>query len=455
MAQKQAVLDKWFLRQDIIDQLLESGEESDEAKYFSDRIITIAETEEAEHQSLDDPFDRSVALVLSLVREEGLDAWNIDLSAFLKVFTARVKSQSSGLDLPACGRLIRLSWEVLNHQASILFERVQRAEEEEDWGDEMDFGWEAEYDDEAFFFTNTVLQGGADTVLPSLFDERVRRSEGRPVTLGELLSAFKDAADDAEELKLREANRVAHEKELAEYLSNIGGRMHNEDLEGDIERCWMALRQTCLAAGTNNVPVSDVMEQLKIILEQTYGEVEEGYQDEAKVSSFIAGLFLTHRGFASISQDNVPDGIIYLEDLRPDNSFSEILEMIKDEQEQESTRIQNQDTGSKRHADNLVVRAQKAKLKEEKSLQKAAELEQQSNLESQAKNAVSEDETDSEITQQDLLVALELSGQQAQETPLSPTQRKQINLQEGEFESPQSDSSDDDNPMGNHEWLVE
>jgi len=82
MAEHQAVLDKWFLRQDIIDQLLESGEESDEAKYFSDRIITIAETEEAEHQSLEDPFDRSVALVLSLVREEGLDAWDIDLSAF-------------------------------------------------------------------------------------------------------------------------------------------------------------------------------------------------------------------------------------------------------------------------------------------------------------------------------------------------------------------------------------
>jgi hypothetical protein len=117
MAEHQAVLDKWFLRQDIIDQLLESGEESDEAQFFSDRIIKIAETEEAEHQSLEDPFDRSVALVMSLVKEEGLDAWNIDLSAFLKVFTTRVKSQATVLDLPACGRLIRLSWEVLNHQA--------------------------------------------------------------------------------------------------------------------------------------------------------------------------------------------------------------------------------------------------------------------------------------------------------------------------------------------------
>ncbi len=422
MAEHQAVLDKWFLRQDIIDQLLESGEESDEAKYFSDRSITIAETEEAEHQSLEDPFDRSVALVLSLVREEGLDAWDIDLSAFLKVFTSRVKSQATTLDLPACGRLIRLSWEVLNHQAATLFERVQRADEEDDWGDEMEFGWEADYDDEAFFFTNTVLEGGADSVLPSLFGERVRRAEGRPVTLGELLSAFKDAADDAEELKLREANRIAHEKELLDYMANIGGRMHNEDLEGDIERCWRAMRQTCVKAGANKVPVADVLDELKTILEQTFGAVPEGYQDEAKVSSFIAGLFLTHRGFASISQDNVPDGIIFLEDLRPNNSFSEIVDLILAEQEEESIRIQTQITGSQRHADNLTDRANKAKLKEEKSLKKAAE---------------------------------KAEAEQVVEIVVSPDQSEQITIQENAIESQQPISDNGEQSLGNHEWLVE
>ena len=30
--------------------------------------------------------------------------------------------------------------------------------------------------------------------------------------------------------------------ELEDMLSNVGGRMHNEDLDGDIERCWTALR---------------------------------------------------------------------------------------------------------------------------------------------------------------------------------------------------------------------
>ena len=39
MASKQSVLDKWFLRQDIINQLLESGEESEDALKFVQEIL--------------------------------------------------------------------------------------------------------------------------------------------------------------------------------------------------------------------------------------------------------------------------------------------------------------------------------------------------------------------------------------------------------------------------------
>tara|TARA_B100001094_G_scaffold331547_1_gene400262 strand:- start:1051 stop:2265 length:1215 start_codon:yes stop_codon:yes gene_type:complete len=368
MAEQQSGLDKWFLRQDVIDQLLASGEESQEAALFGDKIMAIAETEEAEHQTLIDPFDRSVALVLSLVREEGLDAWNIDLSSFLKVFTARVKSEANNLDLPACGRLIRLSWEVLHQQAEDLFDRVQYVDDEGDWDDGLGFGWEADYNDEDFFFTNSILQGSADDILPDLLENRVRRDEGRPVTLVELLSAFKDASDDAETLRLREENRLAHEEELKEYLADVGGRMHNEDLEGDIKRCWQALRTSCLELEQSKVPVLKVMNELKPILEQAFGSIPEGYDDEAKVASFIAGLFLTHRGFASITQDSVPDGEIFLEDSWPHiETFEEIKELIESQQAAENQRIQEQDSGSVRHA---KLRAEKARLAEESALRK-------------------------------------------------------------------------------------
>jgi hypothetical protein len=368
MPEQQSGLDKWFLRQDVIDQLLASGEDSQEAALFGDKIMTIAATEEAEHQTLIDPFDRSVALVLSLVREEGLDAWNIDLSSFLKVFTARIKSEAGSLDLPACGRLIRLSWEVLHQQAEDLFERVQYSEEEEDWDDGHGFGWEADYNDEDFYFTNSILQGSADEILPDLLENRVRRDEGRPVTLVELLSAFKDASDDAEMLRLREENRLAHEEELKEYLADVDGRMHNEDLEGDIKRCWQALRTSCLATGQTKVPVLKVMQELKPILEQTFGTVPDGYDDEAKVASFIAGLFLTHRGFASITQDSVPDGEIFLEDSWPQmETFEEINDLIESQHAEENERIQEQDSGSVRHA---KLRAEKARIAEEDSIRK-------------------------------------------------------------------------------------
>jgi hypothetical protein len=394
LVEQQAVLDKWFLRQDVINQLLESGEDSNEAQYFGDRILSIAETEEAEFQSLTDPFDRSVALVLSLVREEGLDAWNIDLSKFLKFFTQRVKNNSNNLDLPACGRLIRLSWEVLHQQALDLFDRVQRNDEEDDWDEGSDFGWESDYDDEEFLFTNSILQGTADDFLPSLFGERVRRDEGRPVTLGELLSAFKDAADDAEELRLREENRIAHKEELQDYLQNIGSRMHNEDLEGDIGRCWSALRRTCIQNNSNKVPVLDVMAHLKDILEDKFGAVPEGYQDEAKITSFIAGLFLTHRGFASISQDEAPDGIIMLEDLWSElDDFEQVQLAINELDKKTNFELSEEESGSVQFA---KKRAEKIRVIEE-SERKAKQLEQQEiELENTSVVEISQDEVEFE-----------------------------------------------------------
>jgi len=369
-------LDQWFLRQDVIDQLLQSGDDDLEGiSAYADRILMIAQTEEAEHQTLEDPFDRSVALVLSLVNGEGLDAWNIDLTSFLRQFTKRVKSQAKNLDLPACGRLIRMAWEVLNYQAAHLFDRIQYQDLQDEWDMDFEFGWEAEYDDHEFHFTNTVLQGGADDVLETLFDERVRRDEGRPVTLGELLSALKDAADDADALKLREKNRVAHAIEVEEMISNVGGRMHNEDLDGDIERCWNALRQTTQDMGSSNVPLKSVIKTMIPLLEATFGEVPEGYGDDARVSSFIAGLFLTHKGLASITQGNQIDDVIMIEDLWPQlATFDDVLAATLEADQQAQEARESSKTGSTLHAERLQERAEKARLAEEKA---KAKLEQE------------------------------------------------------------------------------
>jgi hypothetical protein len=159
-------------------------------------------------------------------------------------------------------------------------------------------------------------------------------------------------------------------------LSNVGGRMHNEDLDGDIERCWTALRQTTLLQGSNNVLLSEVMNALRPILEATFGVIPEGYEKDAKVSSFIAGLFLTHKGIASITQGNEITDLIMIEDLWPQlSTFAEVIEASQQEDEVSQTSREEAKTGSVLHAERLQMRAEKAREAEEKQrLKKEKEL---------------------------------------------------------------------------------
>ena len=361
---QQSLLDNWFLRQDILDQLVSNDEDISEAERYADRVLRIAQEEEAEHQVLTDPFDRSVALVLSLVKEEDMDPWNIDLSAFLKLFTERVRKEAKSLDLPACGRLIRLSWEVLTQQASTLFDKVT-APDYDEYEEFTDFGWESDYDDEEFMFTTAILEGTADTVLPSLFGERVRREEGRPSTLGELLSALKDACDEAEIFKAKEEFRKSHAEELKNMIDNVGARMHNEDMEGDIRRCWKAMREVMQSLGEHKVPISNVTNRLSEILVEEFGVIPEGYEVESKITSFVAGLFLTHRGYAWISQDQ-PEDPIMIEDRWPKaKSFDEVTELASKLFDEESMALESEETESMRHAQRLAERARIAAEEEE------------------------------------------------------------------------------------------
>ena len=361
---QQSLLDNWFLRQDILDQLVSNDEDISEAERYADRVLRIAQEEEAEHQVLTDPFDRSVALVLSLVKEEDMDPWNIDLSAFLKLFTERVRKEAKSLDLPACGRLIRLSWEVLTQQASTLFDKVT-APDYDEYEEFTDFGWESDYDDEEFMFTTAILEGTADTVLPSLFGERVRREEGRPSTLGELLSALKDACDEAEIFKAKEEFRKSHAEELKNMIDNVGARMHNEDMEGDIRRCWKAMREVMQSLGEHKVPISNVTNRLSEILIEEFGAIPEGYEVESKITSFVAGLFLTHRGYAWISQEQ-PEDPIMIEDRWPKaKSFDEVTELASKLFDEESIALESEETESMRHAQRLAERARIAAEEEE------------------------------------------------------------------------------------------
>ena len=61
---QQALLDNWFLRQDIMDQLLSREEDESEAARFADRVVMIAQNDGAEPPGLAAPVATAVAVVL-------------------------------------------------------------------------------------------------------------------------------------------------------------------------------------------------------------------------------------------------------------------------------------------------------------------------------------------------------------------------------------------------------
>ena len=317
-----SVLDGQAMRDDIVSRLLGGEPDLSTSKYL-DRISELASMEEAEHQFLIDPFDRSVALVFQMFQSTDLDPWDVDLSSFLEMFSSRIE-KSENIDLPTCGRLIRMAWAILRNQASSLIERQERAldfEEDDTW--DFEGGWETEFDDEDYNFSVGVLSGAADDVLPSIFECRFHREEGRPVTLGELLMGLQEAGRLAEEQRTRE--RIAQERReaLSTARERFSGSLHIEDLEGDLERTWNALRSRS-ESQKEAVSLNEVSEHLMgLAVDSGVGPDEA--RSEAQVTALVSALFLTNRGYTEISQEPGRNGKVSIAPLwEGEDSFAEL-----------------------------------------------------------------------------------------------------------------------------------
>mgnify|MGYP001156812837 FL=1 len=305
------VFDGHAMRDDIVSSML-GGETDLETSKYLDRLVELSLLEEAEHQFLINPFDRSVALVFQLFQSSDLDPWDVDLSTFIEMFNQRIE-EAENIDLPTCGRLVRMAWCILRGQAATLLERQERAfeeEEEEIW--EFDGGWEADFDDADYNFSVGILSGAADETLPQMFEGRIHRDESRPVTLGELLMGLQDAGRLAAEQRLREEIAKERREAHAKARERFSGSLHIEDLEGDLQRTWESLK-TRSDAGE---PVS-----LKLLVEDlTSNSIEHGVpveeaEAEAQVAALVSALFLTNRGFVDLKQKNGRNGEITLRDL--------------------------------------------------------------------------------------------------------------------------------------------
>ena len=149
-----------------------------------------------------------------------------------------------------------------------------------------------------------------------LFQGRIRRTtESRPVTLSEMLFSLKAAHDQAEDGLIKEAARIRHQADVEEALANVSSRMHRENLEEDIQRCWSALRR--LGRDGSPVELADVRTYLSSLAIEE-GASEEEAEAEGEISGFVASLFLTHRGLRRIWQmGEANQGRIFLRDRWP------------------------------------------------------------------------------------------------------------------------------------------
>jgi len=312
------IFDGTAMKEDIVSRLM-IGETDLQTSQYLDRLVELSQLEEAEHQFLIEPFDRSVALVFQMFQSSDLDPWDVNLSAFLKMFNKRI-DEAENIDLPTCGRLVRMAWAILRGQASTLIERQERALLEDEEEDTWDFHdtWETEFSDEDYNFSATVLSGQASDVLPSMFEGRIHRDEGRPVTLGELLMGLQAAGRLSEEQRLREQiakeRREAHERARAQFK----GSLHVEDLEGDLCRTWNVLRDRTMG-DSGMVNLGEIVELLK------QQSLEKGYSDdeasaEAQVTALVSSLFLTHRGYVDLTQEPGKNGLISLQNLHQDDT---------------------------------------------------------------------------------------------------------------------------------------
>jgi len=321
-----AVFDGKALRDDIVETML-GGETDLETSRYLDRLVELATLEQAEHQFLIDPFDRSVALVLQLFQSSDLDPWDVDLSSFLVMFNERIK-ESENIDLPTCGRLVRMAWCILRGQASTLLERQERAfdfEEEDVW--EFDGGWESEFDDADYNFSVGVLTGAADEALPQMFEGRIHRDESRPVTLGELLLGLQDAGRLAAEQRLREEIAKERREANARARERFSGSLHVEDLEGDLQRTWESLKARSKGAG-KPIVLQDLVHDISSKSMESGIDKEEA-EAEAQVTALVSALFLTNRGYVDLKQEKGRNGKITLKDLwTKEDDFSLLSEKL-------------------------------------------------------------------------------------------------------------------------------
>ena len=219
-----------------------------------------------------DPVDEAIRAVFSLVLENGIDPWEIDLSAFVKLYNAKVVNNS--FDMIVAGKLMLMAWQILRMQSDStrLLSEPPIIEES--------------FEDDSFFYEDEEAMVVPEVTLSVAF----QREPVRPVTMYELIDAFEEARVEIE--IQRERERVK-EQIRAKQPTKFDNKAHEEDDQRDVEEVWSRIQRL----GTGQICIEDL------------------YVNDLKenLKTFVAVLHLVRLGHLDVWQESLPFGEIYVE----------------------------------------------------------------------------------------------------------------------------------------------
>ena len=280
---------------DIINHLLFHKsliDEKDDTTRINHYVSMLQKTDEGgEHVSIDNPFDRSIAIAFELVIQQHLNPWDIDLVSFSTMYMKRAKEEK--IDLITAGRIIYMAWRILKLQSENLVITMESQEDTYEpfgWGDIPSEMWLTQ--DDAYSYTNLVM----NTPEPPL-DEPIRRDSKRKVTLMELIDAFDLARKESEEHQILEEQR-RQERERLDRLARkrMNGTAHEDHLEEDVEAIWNRIKE---------------MDKKTVSLDDLC--TKKGRDELIKV--LMSVLFLAYDNRVLVYQKRFPYGKIFIKNI--------------------------------------------------------------------------------------------------------------------------------------------
>jgi len=268
-------------------------DEKQDASRINEYITMVEHTHTGEHLSIDDPFDRSIALAFDLVINNQFNPWNIDLISFSSVYLKRAKEEK--INLMTAGKIIYMAWRVLRLQSDDLVINMEKGQIEQvepafDWMDLPTGSWMES--DDGYSYTNLVMK------MPNApLEEPLRRKAERKVSLMELLTAFDQARKEAEEYQLVDEMRRQERERLSQLArSHMKGTAHEDHLEEDILIIWKKITKF----------------PQKIM---TLADLCSSKNSEERIKTFVSILFLAYEKKIKVHQQRFPYGKIYIENI--------------------------------------------------------------------------------------------------------------------------------------------